>query len=716
MSLVDNRTHLIDGENNNNVAADTTAAPTTAVSTVGTVIQGTNAIAFQVDDAQEAILFDQDTAEATFSIDMSDVTIYGMVKFGLLESFANLGGLMVLKDAADGAGGDGIGYAVFGNDVAGLPYRFGYTGFKLDVSVVVASPGTNNVDYFQYFGTEAGLDHTAIVQVGFGSFSLVKAVSSTANAWTDGFYYIANDSYAVSIQGGSSGTPEDMPDVITDDLAVGMGLFNNPKGAEYGFFGPTEWGSTAAASYFRASDQQWYLIGDNAGGHEIGATHFPFRLVGDSGNTNSFELTRLVIVNTGVRAQFDLSHADFNIVNLTQVTFDGLGEITFPANSATKDMVGLVFNNCDQVYFDTVDVLGATFNGSNDALGALLWDADSNEENQDNLTFNSDGTGHAIEIALNTAALTTFTIDGYSVSGYESANDGSTGNTVFLVDNLADGDVDINVLNGTGTFSYERAAGYTGTVTIIQSVTVRTQGVTQGTAILLQARETVGSVTAGDTLASGFADSNGLFDYSHNYEGDLDINVRANNPGHAVAAIAAATGGTVFTDETEEATDATDDDMNLLPASPAASDAFYFGHTEQFPALKLWITDANGAGSTITWEYWNGSSWGALTVNTDDTDNFENTGHGLFVEWTVPGDWATTTVTNQANTGQLYYVRARLTTVGSANQTRARRVTLNATRYLPFPQTGNAVRTIVSTGVTIDAVWVEDTNGRFKQT
>ena len=98
---------------------------------------------------------------------------------------------------------------------------------------------------------------------------------------------------------------------------------------------------------------------------------------------------------------------------------------------------------------------------------------------------------------------------------------------------------------------------------------------------------------------------------------------------------------------------------------------------------------------------------------TDGTNNFENTGHGLIVSWTAPGDWATTTVTNQANTGQLYYVRARLTTVGTANQTRARSIRCDATRYLPFPEEGNAVRTIVSSGLTVTAVWVEDAIGKF---
>ena len=102
----------------------------------------------------------------------------------------------------------------------------------------------------------------------------------------------------------------------------------------------------------------------------------------------------------------------------------------------------------------------------------MLWDASADPSAQDGLTFNSDGTGHAIEVSLNTASLTTFNITDYTVSGYETTSLGTTGNTVFLVDNALDGDVTINITGGVGTFSYERAAGYTGTVTINQTVTV----------------------------------------------------------------------------------------------------------------------------------------------------------------------------------------------------------------------------------------------------
>jgi hypothetical protein len=169
MALTDNRTQLQDSENVNEVAGDSSADPQSKTSEAGVVIQGTNALKFQVTNAQEYLAYDQDLAGSTFNLDLSDSTIYAMIKDNLHDSFANLGGQIVLADTADGVSTTVIGYAVTGYDVIGLPYEKKYSAMKLDVSVVVASPGVSGTDFFQHAGTEASLDQTIIKQVGYGS-------------------------------------------------------------------------------------------------------------------------------------------------------------------------------------------------------------------------------------------------------------------------------------------------------------------------------------------------------------------------------------------------------------------------------------------------------------------------------------------------------------------------------------------------------------------
>lgn len=128
----------------------------------------------------------------------------------------------------------------------------------------------------------------------------------------------------------------------------------------------------------------------------------------------------------------------------------------------------------------------------------------------------------------------------------------------------------------------------------------------------------------------------------------------------AVVAAALSDDGGVFTDETTDANDAGADDVVLIPASPAINDAFYVGASRRFHEVEVNVGTA-GTGNVVTWEYYNGSTWAALAGVTDGTSNFTVTGTST-VSFTLPSDWATTTVNA---VGPYYYVRARVTTAGS---------------------------------------------------
>lgn len=496
MSLVDNRTQLQDCENVTEVAGEGSADPQSNTAEAGFVIQGAGAMQFQVTNAQEYITYDLDSAGSAFSLDLSDSTVYIMVKDNLHESFANLGAQIVLDDGADGAGGDCIGYNVAGFDVIGLPYEKKYSGMKLDVSVVVATPGTDGVDYFQYNGTEAGLDHAAILQVGYGSIHLAKAQGTIPNAWFDGIYYIANGSYAATVSGGTVGTPETMADLVGDDIAVGAGMFSNPIGTTYYIFAPTQWGDTGTgSSYFTGTDETWLYLGNNGGGHAVGATHFPMRLVGNATGTNSFTQTRVINQNVGTRAEFDFSNVNFDLVQLDTCSFIDFGAITFPLQDADKFCNATTFINCAQMDWQSLDMDGCTVIGSTDANGAIIWNTDdASEENQDNITFVSGGTGHAIYIT----APGTYNINGYVFSGYAAQGGTATDRAIY---NNSGGAVTINVSSGA-TPSYRDGAG--ATTTVNNNVTVTFSGLIANTEVRVYA-------TAGGAELAGVENSTTSF-------------------------------------------------------------------------------------------------------------------------------------------------------------------------------------------------------------
>ena len=436
--------------------------------TVGQSYQGGVSIDGQHTNSEEATW----TTSIGGPVNLIDATIYFLVKDNLLDTFANGGVQALLVE-----GNERVGYFMGGNDAVGISLPLFFNGYKLDVSVIVPAPLPNHV----YQGVEVLLDQTIVTGVGVGTVHLAKAVGNVANIFKDAMRFHQNDSYALRINGGTALTPTTMASVVTDDIANGTGLNSNPSGSQYNFFGPTEWGEPAGGgdTYFEASDETWTLIGDNSGGHAVGAGHFPFRVTGNATDVTSFSLLRVGITNVGTRGQWDLSSTDVDTLSLVGGSFTDTGDVTFaPQDTGNKEVRAWQFNNCGQVYFSTIDASNCVFNGADSPLGAVLWDESSNPANQSGFTFNSPGAGHAVHVNLTgngpeVGGAFSFDIAGWAVNGYETVDDGTTGNTVFLVDNDLNNDVTINVVGGSGVFSYERAAGYTGTVNIVQVASVR---------------------------------------------------------------------------------------------------------------------------------------------------------------------------------------------------------------------------------------------------
>lgn len=137
--------------------------------------------------------------------------------------------------------------------------------------------------------------------------------------------------------------------------------------------------------------------------------------------------------------------------------------------------------------------------------------------------------------------------------------------------------------------------------------------------------------------------------------------------------------GGVFTDETTDANDPGANDVALLPASPATNDAFYIGSSVRFDRISIDLTTVGVGTWTITWEFWNGSSWS--TITDIDGNTTHTTGIGAFktgelqtFAFDAPSSWATTTINSQ---GPFFYVRARVSAFTSiTTQPLATRITI----------------------------------------
>ena len=686
MALTDNRTQLNDCQDDNQTFA-TSGAQLGTNTLAGNTIITPNSVQSQHSNTYDDTYTSGDSGGTTFNLNFSDQTVYIAIKDNGYDT-ASVAGIQIVF----GDGTDRIGYTAGGSDALGLPYQKVFNIFKLDGSDAAANPGTADVDHHVFAGTEANLDFTQITIVGYGGIHNAKAQGNVPNVFISGIYYIANSTsgttgYAATVTGGTAMTPETMADLVGDDETVGAGMFSNPVTGIYYLIAPTEWGDTGTGtSYFSGTDETWVYLGDNGGGRGVGATHFPMRVVGNSTGTNSFAQLRVVNQNVGTRADWYMDNADFDIIDIDGCSFISFGTFILPGQDVDKNIDNTTFTDCDQISPNGMNMSNLTINGAFDANGAVLLDTTGDSNNMSNVEFNSDGTGHAIEISV----AGTYDFDNFTFSGYGA--DGTTDAAVYISANVA---VTLNIQNGGDTPTVRNS----GTApTINNAVTVRVDGVAEGTACKVIADETAGTITAGDVIFELLADSNGAAELTtFNYEGafgaGLDVLVRARNQGLANAAIAD-DGGTQ-TDETTEANSPTTNDMTLTPAVPVVNDAYYFGHNEEFERLKVDVSTA-GVNQTITWEYWNGA-WTALSGVVDDTSSFTTSGENT-VSWTLPGDWADTTVNSQ---GPFRYVRARVSAIGMGpTGASGRQCTLDVTRYLPIPENGVLQRTITSAGLT----------------
>ena len=115
--------------------------------------------------------------------------------------------------------------------------------------------------------------------------------------------------------------------------------------------------------------------------------------------------------------------------------------------------------------------------------------------------------------------------------------------------------------------------------------------------------------------------------------------------------------GGVYVNETTPFNEATGDDVEILPATPAVNDAFYVGHaSKKFARFDINQTTQGVGTWTIVWEYWNGSSWTALTGVTDGTTGFTAATGIVSVTFTEPTDWNQNTI--DSNLG--YWIRGRV--------------------------------------------------------
>ena len=522
----DNRTMLNDCESGTGWTGDDTATPD---STAGFFFEGSNSLTTQLSNVDEQMSTTQESVGAgTFSLDWTDTTVYLLVKDNL-NAARSVGGVKIVI----GDGSNLIGYSVGGYDDPGLPLEFFFYCYKLDVSDRVTTPG----GFTNFTGTEAGLVQSTITTVGYGCIHSAKAQGSIDNVKMDAIRYIANGSYAITVNGGTVGTPETMADLQADDLTGGWGVITNPQGLQYTVFAPIEWGNSTATAdhYFEASSEQWFLSGG-----EVGTGNFPCRVIGNATDTGSFVINNVVIVSTGTSADFDCSSTNMNTLEIDSCSFTGLSTFSSPTFGGTSRFcTNTIFATCGQVTHNGADISGSSILSSTVALNtsALLYNlaADPNGE-MDNMTFSKGAADHhAIEFGL-TSPLD-ITITGCDFSGFSASQDVNA--STFHVKRTT-GTVTINLVGCTSDVAFTTSYRTDGATVVIVAdpvtlkvVVTDTDGVviedtTNAGTLLLNPfvfveADTGGPLSVGTDIIKGITDTNGEIQDVRTYASDQPI-------------------------------------------------------------------------------------------------------------------------------------------------------------------------------------------------
>ena len=391
--------------------------------------------------------------------------------------------------AADGIGlvlGDGtdtIAFQVAGSDVAAFRHSDGPVGWQcLLVDTGALPAGSLNLR-----GAVGTLTLSALTEFGANFVTLSKALGGASNCFIDTIRY-GND--GLIIAGGATGARGNFDEIAIEDrsgaTATAYGICRELGAGLFGLQGGLTFGNatTVAAHWFQ--DTNVTVVFEDRG---IGTTRYFLDLAANATDVGHFQLGLIsgsaggsdgctLLAPSGVGASMDFSDADFDFVGLYASTINGFdGGVLLcddATNGITHDVFACNFILCGTINPGRVDMKNCDVVNSAATSAMLLEDSDNTL--MSGITFQSDGTGHAIEITHTGAGPHTLTLKGHSYTGY-AGSDGSTGDEVILYNpGTTSADITITISESGDTPTVMKAGGVTGIVTIVNNKTVTFTG------------------------------------------------------------------------------------------------------------------------------------------------------------------------------------------------------------------------------------------------
>lgn len=342
-------------------------------------IEGSYSIGGDVDVETGKYLYDYYTANGNTALDMSNKHLYIWalcLTASFLDSKANGGIQLVLQD---GSGNEGYWY-VAGYDT----YIGGWRRFIIDGnSTPTANNGTNP--------TASNIYYVGIIFKGLTKSKLAE------NCFFDLVQYGLSTTAALSITGGTSGTPLTWADVLSGDqgLSKQVGAIREESGVYY-LQAPIEFGDSGGTGDMYFADTNQIIVWEDT----LASTSFyKFSITGNGTGTTSFVLGTVsgsginrfgsgggVITAAGAHKwtiDAETDYTDIDECFLYGVNMLNSGILQFRDNTNTQKIIGCTFDTCLQLQPNEAEILRCNFLNSIDTSGAV----EMLDNDDDNITY-----------------------------------------------------------------------------------------------------------------------------------------------------------------------------------------------------------------------------------------------------------------------------------------------------------------------------------------
>ena len=467
--------------------------------------------------------------EKAADVDISGNLVYVWVLAnGIMDTRANGGFGVYFRDTVlTGVYGH---FHIGGSDHAMFRHSSGQVGWQC---LVIDLDNLPVYGYTSAGGNAPPFDFTVIEQIGAGFKTLQKALGGVENCFCDVVRY---GNGGIIVTAGTSGDPGVFTEITAEDESnadgKAYGILRELGTGLFGLQGLLTFGDTAGttATYFK--DTGVTVAFED---RELGIDRYGIKVVGNStGSTTFWLIDSTLSCPAGVGAYLDATDVDLQVLTLDNVIIAGYEQgVDFSANATNgpnHTVSGCTFIGCGQIDPGKVVFENNVIDSSTNADGSILLDADGTGD-WENLTFLSDGTGHAIYIT----ATGTYTFTEFTYSGF-----GADDTTNAAVYNNSGGAVTINVSGGdTPTVRN----GTSASTTIVNYKTIQVKAIDANTgANIVGARVYIeaaagGDISEGTVIATGITNSSGIYLYTtFNYT----------NPQPVAGRVRRATTGTLY--------------------------------------------------------------------------------------------------------------------------------------------------------------------------